>query len=178
MRPHQESPASQTAAKPTPSTPWATWHWPLTTSHRRLDTIPAGHTSRVHAQRLGLQGEAQFTTGDLARAEQSLRTAAEQFGEIREFWSQADAQLLLGSIQLKAGRLSAAYFSLLAAMETFQRCGDGRSADRALAMLAHPALVLSARAASARIKCRLLRIPGVRPGTPSARPAKHAGPPR
>lgn len=125
----------------------------------QLSTIPADHTTRLQAQRLRLQSEAQYTIGDYARAEESLLSAASQFGAMQDLRSQADALILLGSIQLKTGRRSAAQLSLLTALETFQRCGDTRNADRALAALARPAFILAARTTRARVKSWLLHTP-------------------
>ena len=137
-------------------------HCLSTLSALTLPHVAAGSADRwprLHAQRLRLQGEAQFISGDLAEAEQSTRFAAEQFAEMKDFWGQADAQLLLGAIQLTARRRSAALISLLTALENFQRCGDNLNAERALALLAHPALLLAGRTITVQIKRWRQRLP-------------------
>jgi tetratricopeptide (TPR) repeat protein len=124
--------------------------------------VPADRFPRVYARLLRLQAEARYVSRDLAGAEQSAREATKQFGAMNDFMSRAEAQLLLGAIQLRSGQRAAARISLLTALETFQRCGDVRNADQALALLAGSAFVLAARVAVARIRCWLLRTDRLR----------------
>jgi len=123
-----------------------------------LDEVSAENAPRLDAQRLRLQGEARFISDDLPEAERALADAAAKFGEIGAVWSQADAQLLLGTVQLKAGRRVAAQLALLAAIDVFQRCGDRRNADRALALLMGSAGILTVSACGAVLRCRLRRL--------------------
>jgi hypothetical protein len=99
-----------------------------------------------------VQAEAQFILADLTGAEQSARAAAEQYGEMNDFWGQADAQLLLGAVQLAAKQQLAAQISLLTALEAFQRYGDNHGSDLALLLLTRPTILLAARTVPSQVK--------------------------
>jgi hypothetical protein len=129
---------------------------------------PARYWPRLHARRMRLQAEARLLSGDLAGAEFSARSAVEQSMEMRDYWAQADSQLLLGRIQIARKRQSAARVSLLMALEGFDLCGDHRNADRALALLAAPSVLLACRTIASWLKWRLLRRPT---WPPTKRPA-------
>jgi hypothetical protein len=115
-----------------------------------------------------LQAEALLLAGDLAQAEQSARSAAEHFGEMRDHWAQADSRLLLGITQVARKQRPTAQVSLLMALEGFERSGDHARKDQALALLAGPSLLLAGRTAASRIKLLLLRRARVRPRATTA----------
>jgi hypothetical protein len=116
---------------------------------------------RLYAQQMRLQAEALLRSGDLAGAEQSASSAADQFRRMADFWGQANARLLLGKIQLASKQRPSARISLLLALQGFEQCGDSQNADRALSLLAGPSLLLAGRTLASHIKHRLSGPPPV-----------------
>jgi tetratricopeptide (TPR) repeat protein len=81
----------------------------------------------------------------LDAAEQAMRSAVSKFGQIGEYWSQADAQLRLGQIQLARRKYLPAQGNFLMAADTFSQCGDFRSRLKALRLLRRPSVAMPLR---------------------------------
>jgi tetratricopeptide (TPR) repeat protein len=123
-----------------------------------LDEIPADETPLLRAQTFRLQGEAHLVSGTLEEAQHALAEAVKQFGEIDDFWGQAESQIALGRVQLQAGRRMEAQVTLLRAIAVFEQCTDTRNARRALSLLVPSAALLTIKAATARGRRTLTRL--------------------